>query len=714
MTLLLASLYLVAQSAMLSSVKASEDATSSANILRFKRNLDSAIETISTTINDWAKWDDTYQFVVDNNTEYIKSNLADATLINLKLNMMVFCDQSGNITYDIAYDFANHEPAELNDSTLQQIIRVGLLTNDSYPSNQGLILLNDVPMLVASNSILSTMEEGPSHGTLIMGRFLDEMQLTQLSLSTGLPVSVLPLDDAGMDTNFKVALEKLSTETPIFTQPLNETKTAGYSLLADINGRPVAIAQVIDNRIVYTQGVASLTYVTLALVGIISFIFVITALLLDKIVLVRLSALSEAMSTIQKTGQSSQRLAVQGHDELSNLTKNINSMLETIDRNTLQLENTVKERTRDLYENQKKLESILSASPDAIMALDIEDNIIEVNSQLTQLSGFTRSDLIGKSARSFIASTEAEKISNAMTALQTGQTAVIRFETVLATKKGQFPAELSFSMIRNESSTPLGYVGIIRDLSEKKMLEDRLFASERLAAIGQLAGMVGHDLRNPLAAIKNAAYVLKRRCSNCDKAKVAEMFAVIDKAVDHSDNIINDLLDYSRGIQIWPSECTLKELTQQSLTMIKVPEKVTLVDTAVDFKLRVDRNKVVRVFGNVFRNALDAMPNGGKMELIASEQDGFIVVQVADSGVGISSEALSKIFTPLFTTKAQGMGFGLAISKRIIEAHGGQIHVRSVEGKGTTCTFTLPVDVTAHRDGKTDWVISRDFVFKKD
>jgi PAS domain S-box-containing protein len=223
-------------------------------------------------------------------------------------------------------------------------------------------------------------------------------------------------------------------------------------------------------------------------------------------------------------------------------------------------------------------------------------------------------------------------------------------------------------------------------------LQELLLKHERLAAIGQLAAMVGHDLRNPLSGIKNASYYLRKKQPNLTDSSI-NMLNTIDVAVEHSNSIINDLLDFSRELHLELEEVSPKSLTDYSLLSIKIPSNVKLRDRTQNTPMIwVDTNKIERVFTNLIKNAIDAMSHGGILNIATTEIDGKIEFTFSDTGIGMSTEVMSKIFTPLFTTKAQGMGFGLAICKRIVEIHNGKISVTSVPGEGSTFTVTLPIE----------------------
>jgi PAS domain S-box-containing protein len=225
-----------------------------------------------------------------------------------------------------------------------------------------------------------------------------------------------------------------------------------------------------------------------------------------------------------------------------------------------------------------------------------------------------------------------------------------------------------------------------------KEAQQQLVKSERLAAIGELAAMIGHDLRNPLTGIAGAAYYLKAKCSPKMDSKLKEMFKVIEKDVEYSNKIINDLLEYSRDIKLDLNESNPRVIVNEALSAVKIPKRVEVADLTRDKpEIEVDAPKMKRVFVNMIKNAVDAMPKGGKLTIESRESNGDLEIVFSDTGVGMSEQTLKNIYRPLFTTKAKGMGFGLAICKRFVEAHGGKIHVRSTIGKGSTFIVTLPI-----------------------
>jgi PAS domain S-box-containing protein len=240
---------------------------------------------------------------------------------------------------------------------------------------------------------------------------------------------------------------------------------------------------------------------------------------------------------------------------------------------------------------------------------------------------------------------------------------------------------------------------------ELKKSQEQLLKAQRLAVIGELAGMVGHDLRNPLTSISGAEYYLKKRLSPEVDSKIKEMLALIEKNIAYSNKIINDLLDYSREIELELTESNSKLIVKEALSLVEMPKNVMIVDlTENKPKINVDVGKIKRAFVNIIKNAVEAMPKGGTLTIKSRKLDDNLEIVVSDTGAGMSKETLEKLWTPLFTTKAKGMGFGLPICKRFIEAHGGSISAKSTPRKGTTFTLKLPIEPKIEKGGEKVWV----------
>jgi len=232
---------------------------------------------------------------------------------------------------------------------------------------------------------------------------------------------------------------------------------------------------------------------------------------------------------------------------------------------------------------------------------------------------------------------------------------------------------------------------------ELREAQEQLIRSERLAAIGQLAGGVGHELRNPLGAIKNAVYYIKGKVAKSELApkepRVMEFLNIIDDEINSSNRIITDLLGFSRVGKPSVSPARIEKVIEDALSRTAIPENIELtkrLDADLP-EVEIDADQIHQVLVNIITNAVEAMPEGGKLAIGAREKDEFLEVETTDTGCGIHQEAVGKIFDPLFTTKAKGIGLGLAVCKAIIDRHEGHIEVKSQVEKGTTFTIRLPL-----------------------
>lgn len=237
---------------------------------------------------------------------------------------------------------------------------------------------------------------------------------------------------------------------------------------------------------------------------------------------------------------------------------------------------------------------------------------------------------------------------------------------------------------------------LYRDLEEANR---QVVSSEKLATLGQMSGGIAHDLRNPLGAIKNAAYLLEKAVgadSNLDSnSKVSRHIETINAQIDRAERTVADLMDYTGGLMLPGQPADLNDVIQDCLSNLRGTEGIEIVQELDPGMPMVvcDSDQIHRVFVNLAINACDAMPEGGRLTVSTGTEDGFAKFVFCDTGVGISDGDLGKIFEPLFTTKPDGSGFGLAACKEIIDRHGGKIDVaRGDEGaKGTTFTVNLPI-----------------------
>jgi PAS domain S-box-containing protein len=371
----------------------------------------------------------------------------------------------------------------------------------------------------------------------------------------------------------------------------------------------------------------------------------------------------------------------------------------------------------EIRESQQKFERLFTDNPEAAVYMDSSFHILDINPRFSELFGYSSGEVRGKHINDGIVPKDKMEEGEMLDreALKKGY---VYHDTVRKRKNGSLvPVSISAAPITVEGKL-VGIVGLYKDITERKQMEkkleeysqhleelvekrtkqlkeaqEQLIKSERLAAIGQVAAMVGHDLRNPLTSIKGATYYLKKKLGPKMDEKAMEMLELIEKDIEHSNEIITDLMEYSKEIRLELTETTPKSIIKEALSLVEIPKNVKVIDsTQSEPKIKMDIDKMKRVFANFIKNAVEAMLEGGKLTISTKESDGNVEIMFIDTGIGMAKEVMEKIWTPFFTTKAEGMGLGLPICKRVIEAHGGKISVESIVGEGTTFAVTIPVE----------------------
>jgi PAS domain S-box-containing protein len=236
------------------------------------------------------------------------------------------------------------------------------------------------------------------------------------------------------------------------------------------------------------------------------------------------------------------------------------------------------------------------------------------------------------------------------------------------------------------------YANQMEELANQRAAQ--LKDAERLAAIGATAGMVGHDIRNPLQAITGDIYLAKTELDTIpegkEKKNIQESLTEIEKNTDYINKIVADLQDFARPLKPNAEETDLKRIIDDLLSKNDLPENVKVIVKVETGKVVADSTFINRILYNLVNNAVQAMPEGGKLTIRTYKDANDTVISVKDTGIGIPDAVKGKLFTPMFTTKSKGQGFGLAVIKRMTEALGGTVSFESQEGKGTTFIICLP------------------------
>jgi len=346
---------------------------------------------------------------------------------------------------------------------------------------------------------------------------------------------------------------------------------------------------------------------------------------------------------------------------------------------------------KSLQDTSAIKDQVVTSLPVGLIATDKDGRIAFYNSAAERITGLDLAQARGKEPDSVLPS----HLCGLKESLDLGESINEKEMECEFTENKIVPVSISASKIINEEGQFVGQVLIIRDLGEVRRLQDEIRRKEKLAAIGGLAAGVAHEIRNPLSSIKGIASYYKSKFKDGSEDK--EMAGVMIEEVDRLSRVISELLEFARPTKLNKKPSDINELLKHSTRLVEQEAAAKKVDiqlnlTSDPVKADVDPDRLTQCFLNLFLNALQAMESGGRLTVSSSTGvNGNIAIDIKDNGSGISAEDLSKIFDPYFTTKPKGTGLGLAIVHKIIEAHRGQIKVRSTIGQGTVFSIALPL-----------------------
>ena len=364
MSVSIISIDIIASRVLISSFESLEIKKMNIDIERFNNALNNEINQLDNSVGDWAAWDDTYLFAGGENNEFPDKNIDNATMINLRTDVMIYVNTSGNILYESGFDFSDQKILNVSNSLKNYIYKDSILVNftELNSSIKGIIQLPEGIILIASRPIITSYREGPIRGSVVWGRYLDTNELNFLSNITNLSVSTGIFNDQYLSDDFREAAQSLIKNNDIFIQALNNDYIAGYSKIEDIFGKPVLLIKIKMERDIYKQGILTIQYfqlIPLILLILLSFILII---FIDKALLSRLNQLNKQVLDIGKKNDFSKKISLSGKDELNELTNVINETMNII-------ENTNKTLEIKVFERTKKIDNLLKQKDEFINQL---------------------------------------------------------------------------------------------------------------------------------------------------------------------------------------------------------------------------------------------------------------------------------------------------------------------------------------------------------
>jgi PAS domain S-box-containing protein len=655
---------------------------------------------------DYAAWNQTYLFLKGRNPHYGATDLPPIAMGQLKLNFVVILDNSGRVVFSRGYNLVTLDEVPVPPDLLDHLKPGSLLLAHENVSDKhsGVLVLASGPVLVDSRPVVTTNSEGPIVGTMIMGRALDGDEILRLSEMTHLSVGVARLDSAALPDDFREAANELSDSNSTRVKPLGVDFVAAYREIRDVDGKPAIILRVRVQRVIYQQGQTTLLQFLLLLLAAGLTFGAVTLYLLERTVLSRVANMSESITRIGTSGDLSARLAVAGRDELAFLGSAINGMLEDLDRSQI-----------ERHEGRTRLGMMIEKVPAILWTTDKDLRFTSSVGAALESLGLRTNQAVGVSLTDFFRTGDPE------------------FPALLAHKRALAGESVAYELewakrvfdshaqpLRNSEGQIIGVIGVALDITDRKVLADQLRQSQKMQAIGQLAGGVAHDFNNLLMVVKGHAEILLDRLA--ESSPLRHNVEQVDKATDRAAGLTRQLLAFSRMQVLHARVLDLNEVVGG---MIKMFSRVIGADVEMTFlpaaklgRVKADPGQIEQVLLNLVVNARDAMPNGGRLTIETSnvtldrdysvahhnlEPGSWVMLTVSDTGCGMDEETQSRIFEPFFTTKKQGKGTGLGLATvyGVVKQSGGFIYVYSEIDHGTTFKVYLP-KVTAEADREAE------------
>ncbi|MCK4258944.1 MAG: diguanylate cyclase [Halanaerobiales bacterium] len=394
---LLVVMYIHSQFVLLDDFSELEEQSVLRNVERALSSLFNEISSLNTLVIDNALWDDTCAFIENGNEDYLRANYLNSTFSDNNLNLVVILNLESQIVFEKGFDLEGDQGIEIQESFHKHLSKDSPLVHhqDSKTGVKGIVSLPQGPMLIASSPILTSDGEGLVRGTYIMGRLLDSEEISQIADKVHLFLTMHYWNEPKMTADFQTARETLKQAGEIFIEEHDDQFIDGYSMLNDIYGNPILLMQVKISREIYNKGRSSIKHFIILLIVSSLILGAVSLLVMEKMVLTRLSRLSKNVSSIGASGDLKARIPVTGNDEIASLVGSINDMMEALLKFQKNEERYVS-LVNELRGAHQSVKDIVEFLPDATFVIDSEKKVIAWNKAIEEMTGVSKEEIIGK------------------------------------------------------------------------------------------------------------------------------------------------------------------------------------------------------------------------------------------------------------------------------------------------------------------------------
>ncbi len=378
--------------------------------------------------------------------------------------------------------------------------------------------------------------------------------------------------------------------------------------------------------------------------------------------------------------------------------RQLEEQFEYLDAKLEETNNQLRQSLEEKDRVSKYLNNILESMSGGVLVLDLEGRITLFNQAAEEITGRSQEEVLGRRYEEVMGE-DAGGGKSALYTLDSGTGLQTREKELKRSDGRTIPLGFSSSLVRDHNGEVLGALEAFNDLTEVKRLEAQVQRMHTLAALGEMAATVAHEIRNPLGGIASFANLLERDLDSGDPNR--RLVSKITEGVARLNRIVSSLLSYTRPLNLNTRTADIREVVEEAAAFFEVDPEGRSGEVVIERSypetpqaVELDTEQVHQVVLNLLLNAAQAMPGGGVilLEVLREGNAGETQIRVRDEGPGIDAETREKLFTPFFTTKEDGTGLGLVTSKKIVEAHGGRITLESNPGEGSCFTIALPTN----------------------
>ncbi len=645
--------------------------------------LNDELLSMSSIASDWGPWDDTVEFVKGNDPNYLKSNLQHFGFENLKLNIITITNTRGHIIFSGCYDMKTKQMEQVPDFFSHPIDLSNPLMNMSEPHQvvKGIVMLPD-PLLVVSQPIVYSNYTGPPQGVIIMGRYLNNDEIAKLALLTRPGLTITPVHELPADSNLVTQIKENQGEKAGIILPMSFQKIAGFALMKDIFGNDALILQITEDRDIYHQGIyTTLQVILIILAGGLILGFVVI-LLLDQVVLKRLGSLAHQVHEIGKSGHSIDRVDLKGDDELSDLSLEINRML-----------NTIEETQNKVSESESQYRYLIEDLPDYIIVYGKDHEILYLNPSAKEALGGHSEDFIGSSVLSYVSEEFRDTFSEIISSKPFADE-IPAYEVEILSKNGNRRTVIVKATKVQYTNNPATFL-LLTDITRRKELEmERENQATELeqysSALHQantklrlLTGLTRHDIQNKLTAMQSFHLLA---IDESDPDIIREYIQSAHQAGVRMEAIIGFTREYENFGSVSSGWQNLFPIIESAKNEISTG--VVIIENLVSEDLEVYADPIIRkVFTTLLENAIRHGGEISKIQFTYQLKDDGLIILCEDDGEGIQTDEKEYIFDQGY---GKHTGVGLFLAREILSITDLSIREVGIFGNGARFEIFIP------------------------